>query len=61
MGNACNDKLADGTGKDRVDHRYVVPATAMKAVRRAVRALAELDLELWTEQRSPNVGVDRRQ
>lgn len=36
-----------------------VPATAMKAVRNALRALAELDLELWTDDRSPNVGVDR--
>jgi uncharacterized protein (DUF433 family) len=39
---------------------YVVPATAMQAVRRALGALAELDLELWTDERSPNVGVDRR-
>jgi uncharacterized protein (DUF433 family)/DNA-binding transcriptional MerR regulator len=36
-----------------------VPATAMKAVRRALRELRELELELWTEERSPNVGVDR--
>jgi uncharacterized protein (DUF433 family) len=39
---------------------YDVPATAMKAVRRALRELRELELELWTEERSPNVGVDRR-
>lgn len=39
---------------------HEVPATAMKAVRRALSELAELDLELWTDEHSPNVGVDRR-
>jgi uncharacterized protein (DUF433 family) len=38
---------------------HSVPATTMKAVRRALRELDELDLELWTEDRSPNVAVDR--
>jgi uncharacterized protein (DUF433 family) len=37
-----------------------IPATTMKAVRRALGELDELDLELWTEDRSPNVAVDRR-
>ena len=37
-----------------------VPATAMSAVRRALKELAELDLDLWTEDAGPNVAVDRR-
>lgn len=36
-----------------------VPATAMKAVRRARKELAELDLELWSDDGSPTVAVDR--
>ncbi len=36
-----------------------VPATAMKAVRRALKELAELDLELWSDDGSPAVAVDR--
>lgn len=36
-----------------------VPATAMSAVRRALKELAELDLDLWTEDAGPNVAVDR--
>jgi uncharacterized protein (DUF433 family) len=39
---------------------HIVPATTMRAVRRALRDLDELDLELWTEDESPNVAVDRR-
>ncbi|MGO9901424.1 MAG: MerR family transcriptional regulator [Solirubrobacteraceae bacterium] len=39
---------------------YDVPATTMRVVRRALRELRGLELELWTEERSPNVGVDRR-
>jgi uncharacterized protein (DUF433 family) len=39
---------------------YDVPATTMQIVRRALRELRDLELELWTEERSPNVGVDRR-
>lgn len=37
-----------------------VPATAMRAVRRALRELAELDLDLWVEDDGPSVAVDRR-
>lgn len=36
-----------------------VPATAMRAVRRALKQLAELDLDLWAEDRGPSVAVDR--
>ena len=36
-----------------------VPATAMPAVRRALKQLAELDLGLWAEDRGPSVAVDR--
>lgn len=36
-----------------------VPRTSMNAVRRALRALRELDLELWTEEHGPTVAVDR--
>lgn len=35
-----------------------VPATAMPAVRRALHALAQLDLVLWTEDGRPSVRVD---
>jgi hypothetical protein len=35
-----------------------VPASTMKAVRRALTALRELDLELWTEEGGPSVRVD---
>src|SRR5947209_11991365 len=35
-----------------------VPATAMPAVRTALRMLRELDLELWTEEGGPAVNVD---
>ncbi len=38
---------------------FDVPATTMKIVRRALRELHEIELDLWTEERSPNVGVDR--
>lgn len=37
----------------------VVPATTMRAVRRALGALAELDLDLWQDDATPSVGVDR--
>jgi uncharacterized protein (DUF433 family) len=37
-----------------------VPATTMSAVRRALRELLELDLDLWTEDVRPSVAVDRR-
>lgn len=36
-----------------------VPATSMPAVRRAVAALKDLDLELWTEEHGPSVAVSR--
>lgn len=36
-----------------------VPATAMRAVRRALKDLAALDLDLWTEDVTPTVAVDR--
>jgi uncharacterized protein (DUF433 family) len=32
----------------------------MSAVRRALKELAELDLDLWTDDAGPNVAVDRR-
>ncbi|MCL2768544.1 MAG: DUF433 domain-containing protein [Solirubrobacterales bacterium] len=38
---------------------HTVPATAMRAVRTALRELSALDLALWTEEGSPNVAVDR--
>jgi len=34
-----------------------VPATTMTAVRRALRMLRDLDLELWTEEGGPSVRV----
>jgi uncharacterized protein (DUF433 family) len=36
-----------------------VPATSMTAVRRALGALKELDLELWNEEHGPSVAVSR--
>ncbi|HET7646979.1 MAG TPA: hypothetical protein VFK17_00320 [Gaiellaceae bacterium] len=36
-----------------------VPRTSMAAVRRALKALREVDLELWTEEHGPSVAVDR--
>lgn len=39
---------------------YSVSATSMPAVRRALKRLHELDLELWTEERGPSVAVNRR-
>jgi uncharacterized protein (DUF433 family) len=36
-----------------------VPATSMPRVRRALEALAALDLALWTEEEGPHVAVDR--
>jgi len=36
-----------------------IPRTAMPAVRRALDALRDLDLGLWTEERGPTVLVDR--
>jgi uncharacterized protein (DUF433 family) len=35
-----------------------VPASAMTAVRKALRMLRDLDLELWTEDGGPSVRVD---
>jgi uncharacterized protein (DUF433 family) len=35
-----------------------IPATAMPAVRRALKMLAGLDLDLWTEDGRPSVRVD---
>jgi uncharacterized protein (DUF433 family) len=37
-----------------------VPATAMKAVRRALAELEQVDLALWSSDGGPNVAVDRR-
>jgi hypothetical protein len=37
-----------------------VPATAMKAVRRALTELGQLDLALWASDGGPNVAVNRR-
>jgi hypothetical protein len=39
---------------------YSVPATSMQVVRRALNALRELDLELFSEERGPSVAVNRR-
>lgn len=39
---------------------FEVPATTMKFVRRALRELRDLELDLWTEETTPNVGVDRK-
>lgn len=36
-----------------------VPATTMRAVRRALEVLRELDLDLWSEDSGPNVSVTR--
>lgn len=36
-----------------------VPATTMRAVRRALGQLADLDLNLWSEEAGPNIAVDR--
>lgn len=36
-----------------------VPRTTMPAVRRALKALGDLDLALWTEAAGPTVAVDR--
>jgi uncharacterized protein (DUF433 family) len=36
-----------------------VPRTAMKAVRRALSEIAELQLDLWSEDDVPSVAVDR--
>lgn len=36
-----------------------VPAASMPVVRRALAELAELDLDLWTEDAGPGVAVDR--
>jgi uncharacterized protein (DUF433 family) len=36
-----------------------VPRTAMKAVRRALREIAALELDLWDEDGAPRVAVDR--
>lgn len=36
-----------------------VPRTAMPAVRRALTQIAELDLQLWSEEKGPAVKVDR--
>lgn len=36
-----------------------VPRTAMKAVRRALREIAALKLDLWSEDGAPRVAVDR--
>lgn len=44
--------------KKAVDGRDV-PRTTMPAVRRALDALRELDLSLWTEEAGPAVRVDR--
>ncbi len=42
---------------DRSGHE--VPRTAMKAVRRALREIAALELNLWSEDDAPLVAVDR--
>jgi uncharacterized protein (DUF433 family) len=42
------------------DDGYSIPATTMSLVRRALGELRELHLDTWTDDESPNVGVDRR-
>lgn len=37
----------------------VVPPTTMRAVRRALGELAQLDLQLWQDDETPHVAVDR--
>src|SRR2546423_14903391 len=46
--------------KKAPDDERVIPATAMPAVRRALRGLAEPDMALWSEDGGPTVRVDRR-
>jgi uncharacterized protein (DUF433 family) len=41
------------------DDGFAVSATSMRAVRRALDELKQLDLELWTEVRGPAVAVSR--
>lgn len=38
---------------------FDVPRTSMPAIKRALKALAELDLDLWTESGGPAIAVDR--
>lgn len=35
-----------------------IPATTMPAVRRALRSLSDLDLELWSDETGPSIRVD---
>lgn len=42
----------DSTGRE-------IPRTAMKAVRRALKEIAALKLDLWSEDGAPSVAVDR--
>jgi hypothetical protein len=39
---------------------FEIPATTMKFVRHALGELRDLELGLWTEESTPNVGVDRK-
>jgi len=40
---------------------YSIPATSMRAVRRALKVLRkDLDLDLWTEEHGPSVSVNRK-
>jgi hypothetical protein len=41
------------------EHGHRVPKTAMPMVRRALAELQDLDLDMWTEDSTPNVGADR--
>jgi uncharacterized protein (DUF433 family) len=38
---------------------FVVPKTAMPLVRRALKELRGLELELWIDESTPNIGIDR--
>jgi uncharacterized protein (DUF433 family) len=40
-------------------NRREIPRTAMKAVRRALREIASLELDRWSEAGAPRVAVDR--
>ena len=43
----------------KLQEGHQVPRTSMKAVRRALAALRELDLQPWSEEHGPTVAVDR--
>lgn len=44
--------------RDKGGAGHDVPASSMRAVRRALETLADLDMKLWTEDSGPSVCVD---